>query len=169
MTLASAAGYPVEAYAVKRSLGRVWGYSVASFGIYPYAWFHTHRRLLDGELGLSRDDATLHTLGLLVPILNLFVIHWLWRDLNALRERFGLPPFPEIAYLVGSIFLAPLFFSLVLNRLNEYWEVRTHGLVREADLNSFEKATLVIGACLLGLWLLTVCVGIVVLVISATG
>lgn len=169
MTLAGAAGFPVEAYAVKRPLGRVWLYSAGSFGLYCYAWFHTHRRLLDGELGLGRDDATLHTLGLLVPILNFFIIYWLWRDLNALRQRFGLAEFPDIAYLIGSIFLAPVFFSLVLVQLNEYWDVRTHGLASDAELNSFEKATLVIGACLLALWLLALCVGIIVLVVSAAG
>lgn len=169
MTLASAAGFPVEAYAVRRPLGRVWAYTAVSLGLYSYAWFHTHRRLLDGELGLGRDDATLHTVGLLVPVLNFFIIHWLWRDLNALRARFGLPEFPDVAYLVGSIFLAPVFFSLVVNRLNEYWDVRTHGLVTDSNMNSFEKASLVIGGCLLALTLLTVAVAIVVVVLSVAG
>jgi len=59
-------------------------------------------------MGLQRDEATLHTLGLLVPILNFFIIFWLWRDLNALRERFGLSEFPAVAYLVGSTFIAPV-------------------------------------------------------------
>jgi hypothetical protein len=168
MTLARAGGYAAEAYAVKRPLGRVWAYSVLSFGLYGYAWFHIQRRLLDGELGLQRDDATLHTLGLLVPILNFFIIFWLWRDLNALRERFGLPEFPAVAYLVGSIFVAPVFFSLVVNRLNEYWDVRTHGLATEADLSGFEKAAVVIGACFLALWVLALTVGIVALVLSGS-
>ncbi len=167
MSLARAAGLPVESYAVKRPLGRVWGYSVLSFGLYAYAWFHTHRRLLDGELGQGRDDATLHTLGLLVPILNFFIIHWLWRDLNLLRQRFGLSEFPEIPYLIGSIFVAPLFFSLVAVQLNEYWDVRTHGLATDAKVNSFEKAALVIGGCLLGLWVVAMVVGIVVIVVAA--
>jgi hypothetical protein len=168
MTLARAGGYAAEAYAVKRPLGRVWAYSVLSFGLYGYAWFYLQRRLLDGELGLQRDDATLHTLGLLVPILNFFIIFWLWRDLNALRERFGLPEFPAVAYLVGSIFVAPVFFSLVVNRLNEYWDVRTHGLATEADLSGFEKAAVVIGACFLALWVLALAVGIVALVLSGS-
>jgi hypothetical protein len=167
--LAAAGDFPADAYAVKRPLGRVWLYSVASFLLYPYAWFHVHRRLLDGELGLGRDDATLHTLGLVVPVLNFFVIFWLWRDLNALRLRFGLAEFPAIGYLAGSVFLAPVFFSLVVNRLNEYWDVRTQGLATDAQTNSFEKATLVIGACLVALWLLTLVAAIVVLLVSATG
>ena len=69
-----------------------------------------------------------------------FIIHLPWRDPNALRLRFGLREFPEIAYLVGCIFLAPLFFSLVVNELNEYWDVRTQGLATDAELTSFERA-----------------------------
>jgi hypothetical protein len=42
-------------------------------------------------------------------------------------------------------------------------------LASDAELNSFEKATLVIGGCLLALWLLTMCVGIILLVVSAAG
>jgi len=165
--LLAASGFPAEAYAVKRPLGRVWARTALSFGLYGYAWFHVQRRLFDGELGRGRDDATLHTLGLLVPILNIFIIHWLWRDLNALRLRFGLHEFPEAAYLVGSIFLAPLFFSLVVNHLNEYWDVRTQGLASDAKLNSFERASLVIGGLLLAVWVLSLLAAIVVLLVAA--
>lgn len=168
MSLLAASGFPAEAYAVKRPLGRVWVRTALSFGLYGYAWFHVQRRLLDGELGQGRDDATPHTWGLLVPILNVFIIHWLWRDLNALRLRFGLREFPEVAYLVGSIFLAPLFFSLVVNHLNEYWDVRTQGLVTDAELTSFERASIVIGAALLAVGLLSLVVAVVVIVVAAT-
>jgi len=168
VSLLAASGFPAEAYAVKRPLGRVWGYSVLSFGLYGYAWFHVQRRLLDGELGQGRDDATLHTLGLLVPILNVFIIHWLWRDLNALRLRFGLREFPEAAYLVGSIFLAPLFFSFVVNHLNEYWDVRTQGLATDADVTSFEKASLVIGGLLVAVGVLSLVAALIVVLVAAT-
>lgn len=168
MSLLTASGFPAETYAVKRPLGRVWGYGLLSFGLYAYAWFHVHRKLLDGELGGVRDDATLHTFGLLVPILNFFIIHWLWRDLNALRVRFGLAPFPEIPYLIGSLFLAPLFFSLVVVQLNEYWDVRTQGLATDAGRTSFETASLVIGGLLFAVTVLSLIAAIVVIVVAAT-
>jgi hypothetical protein len=78
---------PAGAYAVRRPLGRVWGFTLLSFGLYGGHWFYVTRRLLDGELALGRDDAALHTVGLVVPVLNFFVVYWLWRDLNALRLR----------------------------------------------------------------------------------
>ena len=55
----------------------------------------------------------------------------------------------------------------MVNRLNEYWDVRTHGLATDADLSGFEKATVVIGACLLVLWLLALVAAIVAVVLSA--
>ena len=60
-------------------------------GTWTFYWFYGTRRLLDGELGRGRDDALLHTLGLLVPVLNIFVLYWLYRDLDELRRRPGCP------------------------------------------------------------------------------
>jgi hypothetical protein len=147
--------YPAEAYAVKRGLGRCVGFSVLSFGAFPFFWLYTHRRLLDAEMGQGRDDAVLHTLGLLVPVLNVFITYWLWRDLVALRLRVGLPEFPVVPYAVGSIFLAPLFYCLVLPQLNEYWDVRLQGWAQEAPVTTAEKVIVGIG---IGLWVLWVAV-----------
>jgi hypothetical protein len=59
----------VSPYAVKYGLGRAWGYSVISSGVWPPYWLHRNRRLFDGELGRGRDDAAFHTVGLFVPVL----------------------------------------------------------------------------------------------------
>ena len=74
-------------YAVKYSLGRAWMYSMLSFGLWTAYWFYVTRRLFDGETGRGRDDAILHTLGLYVPVLNVFILYWLYRDLSELRRR----------------------------------------------------------------------------------
>ena len=155
------------AHAVKRGLGRVWAFMVLSFGLYGYYWFYVTRKQLDGELAHGRDDAGLHTAGLVVPVLNLFIVHWLWRDLNLLRQRVGLAEFPEIPYLIGSIFLAPLFFSLVVGELNEYWDVRTGGLAGDAPVSAGEKAVVAVGALFLVLWLAAVVVSFIVLIVLA--
>jgi hypothetical protein len=65
----------VNPHAVKYGLGRAWGYSVLSFGAWPFYWFYGNRRLLDGETARRRDDALLHTLGLCVPVLNGFILY----------------------------------------------------------------------------------------------
>jgi hypothetical protein len=158
----------VDTWAVKRPTGRCWGFSIASFGLWTYFWFYTYRRLLDGELGDGRDDATLHTLGLLVPVLNFFVIHWLWRDLNELRGRVGLPPFSDVGYLVGAIFLAPVFFTLANGRLNEYWDARSQGHATDAPVTTTEKVVIGVGAALWLLWIVTVVLTILLAVLFAS-
>jgi hypothetical protein len=154
--------YPAEAYAVKRPLGRTFGFTVLSFGGYAYYWFYATRRLLDWEFASGRDQSVLHTLGLLVPVLNFFVTWWLWRDLNLLRTRVGLPEFPAVAYLIGSIFLAPVFYCLVLNRVNEYWDVRTQGLATEAPVSTAEKVIVGLGAGAWALFLLLIVIAVIV-------
>jgi hypothetical protein len=149
-------------YGKKFSLGRAWGLSLLSFGFWGFYWFHTTRKQVDSELGGQRDDATLHTLGLLVPVLNFFVIYWLWRDISELRGRAGLERFPEVGYVVGAIFLAPVFYSIVLSKLNEYWDRRAGGVAPSAPSTGGEKALVAVGALFWVLWLV-----IIVLVILA--
>ncbi len=159
-----------DPYAVKRGLGRVWGFSVLSFGLYTYFWLYVYRRLLDGELGHGRDDALLHTLLLLVPIANFFVLYWLWRDLNFLRSRIGLEEFPVVPYVIGAVFLAPLFYSLVLLKLNEYWDARTQGLASDAPVTTAEKIVVAAGAAFLALWILiTILIVLVTIGLSIAG
>jgi hypothetical protein len=149
------------AYAVKRPLGRTFGFTVLSLGSYLYYWLYVTRRQLDGEIADGRDDALMHTLGLLVPGLNFFVTYWLWRDLDFLRRRIGLSEFPVVGYLIGSIFLAPVFYSIVLNRLNEYWDVRTGGLATDAPVTGTEKVIVWIGTAFLALWLVLVLIAVI--------
>jgi hypothetical protein len=160
--------YPAEAYAVKRGLGRVWAFTLLSFGIYGLYWFYVTRKQLDGEVGQGRDDATLHTLGLVVPILNYFIIYWLWRDLSALRARIGQTQFPAGGYVVGTIFLAPVFYSLVLVKLNEYWDARTRGLATDAPVTTGEKVVLGVGAAFWVLWVLVIVAGIIIAIVAGS-
>lgn len=158
-----------ESWAVKRSLGRCWGFSILSFGLWTYFWFHNYRKLLDGELGQGRDDALLHTFGLLVPILNFFIIYWFWRDLDILRRRAGLSEFPVAGFLVGSIFLAPVFYSLVNQKLNEYWDIRSQGHATDAPVTTREKVFVGIGLALFLLYVAFIILSIVVAVSSSGG
>lgn len=165
MTLAQ----PGEAYAVKRGLGRCIGFSALSFGAWSFYWFYVNRRLVDGEMGLGRDDALLHMLGLFVPVLNVFVTYWLWRDVNLLRVRVGLPELPAVGYAVGAIFLAPVFYCLVLPYVNEYWDVRLQGWAREAPVTTAEKVVVGIGIGIWALWLAAILLTMLVLLLSNSG
>lgn len=154
-------------YAVKHSLGRAWMYSLLSFGMWPGYWFYVNRKLLDGETGRGRDDALLHTLGLFVPVLNVFVLYWLYRDLDELRRRNGLPGLPVAGYVVGGVLAAPILYTIALGTVNEYWDVRTQGLATEAPTTTAEKVVLALGAGVWILWLFAVLLGVLLLVFSS--
>jgi hypothetical protein len=143
----------VNPYAVKYSLGRAWIYSMLSVGLWTGYWFYVTRRLFDGEAGRGRDDALLHTLGLYVPVLNFFILYWLYRDLSELRQRVGLPELPVPAYVLGGAFLQPVVYSIALGKVNEFWDVRTQGHATEAPTPAAEKAIIAVGACF---WILCI-------------
>jgi hypothetical protein len=135
----------VNPYALRYGLGRAWGYTALTFGMWLVFWFHRTRKLLDGELGSRRDDAVLHSIGLLVPVWNIFVLYWLYRDLDELRRWHGLPEIPVAAYVAGGALAPAIMYSVALGKVNEFWDVRTHGLATDAAITSAEKLLLAIG------------------------
>ena len=159
----------MDTWAVKRSTGRCWGYAAVSFGLWTLFWFHNYRRLLDAEMGQGRDDAALHTVGLFVPVLNFFIIYWLWRDLDILRRHVGLPAFPVVGYVVGAIFIQPVLYSFANERLNEYWDTRSQGHATEAPVTTNEKIVTGIGAGLFLLYLLFMVLVVVLAIVAGSG
>ncbi len=138
-------------YAVKYGLGRAWGFTLLTVGLWLVFWFHRTRKLLDGELARGRDDALVHTIGLLVPIWNIFVLYWLYRDLDELRRGKGLPGLEVPLYSVGGALAPALTYSIALGKFNELWDRRTQGLAVNAPVSTGEKAVLGAGGLL---WLL---------------
>jgi hypothetical protein len=138
----------VNPYAVKYSLGRAWGFTLLSAGLWLVFWFHRTRSLLDGELARGRDDALLHSIGLVVPVWNIFVLYWLYRDLDDLRRWNGLPGLEVPLYAIGGALAPVLTYSIALGKFNELWDRRTQGLAVDAPVSGAEKAVLVVGATL---------------------
>lgn len=152
-----------QGYAVKRGVGRVVGFTLLSLGLYSFYWFYVTREQVTREIGAD-DNAGLQTAGLLVPILNIFIVYWLWRDINVARTRVGLQEFPIPVYLILSLIgLSPIFYCLVVSKLNEYWDRRTGGQAVDAPVTGGEKAVVAIGAAFLVLWIL----GTILLIILA--
>jgi hypothetical protein len=144
----------VNPYAVRYELARAWGYTLLSGGLWLIYWFHRNRKLLDGEIARGRDDAVVHSIGLFVPIWNVFVLYWLYRDLDELRRWYGLPELPVAAYVVGGALAPAIAYSIALGKVNEFWDVRTQGLAVEAETSPTERALLIVGAVFLFLSLL---------------
>jgi len=131
-------------FAIKRSVARAVLCSIASFGVYTLYWFYQYRSRISAELG-KRDEAALHTAGLLVPFLNLYLIYTFWIDVSTVRQRVGLEEIPAARYIVLSVIpfvslvTGPVCYALVAQRLNEYWDVRTGGTATDAPFRGGEK------------------------------
>ena len=151
-------------YAVKYGLGRAWGFSALTWGLWTGYWLHRNRKLFDGELAQGRDDAWFHTIGLFIPILNVFVLYWLYRDLDELRRRAGLGGISVPLYVVGAVFAAPIVYSIALGHVNELWDVRTGGLAVDAPRTTGETVVLAVGAAF---WVLYIVFFVLLIVISA--
>ena len=136
--------------AVRRSYLRVVGFSILSLGLYTLYWFYVTRKQLTRELG-TQDQAGLQTLGLVVPILNFFITHWLWRDISLLRSRVGLEPFDVAPYTAANV-VSALFglqfvvYLLILEKLNHYYDRSRGGRASDAPVTGGEIAVAVVPA-----------------------
>jgi hypothetical protein len=113
-----------------------------------------------GELG-TYDNVTAQTWGLLVPILNYFIIYWLLRDIAEMRRRLGMPnDMDAIVMLVIWIFVSPAGIGLSQNQLNEYWDLRSNGYATEDPITVTE----VLAG--FALWIFVLVLTIVIVVIA---
>lgn len=98
---------PIDGNNVKRSVLRVIGLSIITSGLYHFYWFFVTKNQLKREL---KNDQHIgwQTVGLIVPILNAFILYWLYRDINSVRDTQKLPPFAAVWYVLVPIILITL-------------------------------------------------------------
>lgn len=170
-----AATRPAAELAVKRSVVRTFLLYIISGGLYGLYWFYVTRQAVTKEVG-GNDQVGLQTAGLIVPILNIFIIYWLFRDIDKLHRKAGLSGFPAVWFVVGPLIgafvpivnifvgiVSIVLFGLVIKYLNEYWDKSTGGKATEAKITGGEIAVavagLVIGALMLVLGVATAIFG----------
>ena len=90
---------PDDGLNIKRGVFRVLGFSLITSNLYYLYWFYVTRQQLNRELK-SSDNSALQTVGLIVPILQTFIMYWLYRDINKLRVTQKQPIFPAVWYAV---------------------------------------------------------------------
>jgi hypothetical protein len=148
----------VEGWAVKRSVVRV--VLLILGGTYILYWFYKTRPKVTAELG-TYDNVTAQTWGLIVPILNWFIIYWLLRDIAQARLRLGMPnDLDPVVMLVIWFFVTPVGIGLSQNQLNEYWDRRSNGYATDAPLGFIEVFVAY------GLWLVLILLGIIAAIIA---
>ena len=144
---------------VKRSIPRVIIFYLLS-PLYAFYWFYQTRTVVTQQVS-SKDQVGLQTLGLIVPILNVFILYWLFRDIDKFNKAQGGQGFPALWFILGPIILsiipvigligplvALVLFIIVLTRLNEALDKQG---ATEAPYTTGEIATVVAGVIL---WIL---------------
>lgn len=102
---------PTDGNKIKRSVVRVLGLSIITSGIYNFYWFFVTKNQLKRELK-NEQHVGWQTVGLIVPVLNAFVLYWLYRDINRVRETQKLPAFPAAWYVLIPIVLIGVAFLI---------------------------------------------------------
>jgi hypothetical protein len=102
---------PTDGNKIKRSVLRVIGLMIITSGLYLFYWFFVTKNQLKRELK-NEQHVGWQTLGLLVPILNAFVLYWLYRDINRSRDTQKLPEFPAVWYVIIPIILICIAFLI---------------------------------------------------------
>lgn len=173
-----------ETLAVKRSVLRVVLFSIISLGIYGFYWFYVTRKQVTAEVN-GKDQVGLQTAGLIVPILNIFILYWLYRDIDILHKKVGLTGIPALplalAPVVVSVIiqLTPklsilglsnlLVFAFVVSKVNEYWDKKTDGRATNAPVTPGEIAVTVAGLIFMILVMVAIGAAIMALIGATNG
>lgn len=184
---------PATEVAVKRSVVRVLGLSIVTFGLYGLYWFYVTRVALDEQLGAARSLKQTPgmqlwgTLGLFVvgALLSIILIgipiliaaaviavmlqYYLYKDISTARAKVGLSEFPALWYVLGPIIASVvLAFIPPLGILASIAQLVIFGLVVQALNEYWDKkyAGKAVAAPFTGGEIGTVVAGVVLLILQ---
>lgn len=155
-------GAAVGAPKVLRSPGSCFGWLLLSFGLWGFAWIHDNLSEVGGALGRDTQP-TLKTVLYIVPIVNIFVLYFTWKDVNEFIESTGENGFSPILYVIlNFIPIVNIFIYIsVQSKLNAGWMRGTNGTAQPAELSSLGKILVIVGAVFWAIYLLIIIVAVV--------
>lgn len=133
--------------AVLRSLGRCFGLTLISGGLWAFAWIYHTAKEVSPRVG-ENANAGGRTVGFIVPILNWFVLYWSWRDIDTYAKRSGSQDFPVVLFLILGIIISPLmlvFYFIVQSRLNAAHVAATGGAATKAPMYKADWIAVILG------------------------
>ena len=94
-------GAPGGGPPVIRSIGSCIGWLLLSFGLWGFAWIYNTLTEIGDATGKD-TQATLKTVLYIIPIVNLFVLYFTWKDISEFAESTGEGGFSPILYIILS-------------------------------------------------------------------
>jgi hypothetical protein len=122
--------------AVIRSVGRCILLTLVSFGLWAFAWVYHTADEVSPAAGEKASPA-LRMVGLVIPLVNIFVLFLSWRDIDNFLKRYGAKDFHVVLFLLLTIFIpfAAIFtYIIVQGRLNDGWQTATGGQATDAPM-----------------------------------
>ena len=158
---------PTNNFSFKKPLSHLILLYVFTFGIYGIYWFYKTWKQIKEHTKATFSPGW-RTVGLFIPIYNIWRIYTLFDDVKSLRIKAGFTENPSPGWLtLGYIVLAglsrlpdpwwPLTFLSILpllsiqKALNEYWEKEQRDRKEKTKFSTKEIVVLVIGAIFLAL------------------
>lgn len=107
-------------------LGHLVLLTVATFGLYALYWFYNTWRQLAATSGASNMKPVLRTIGLCVPLLNIYLVAEQWRRVNELCTDDEHRPFFPVAWTVfGFLFLSYAYAAYFILLMATFYSSET--------------------------------------------
>lgn len=143
--------------------------SILTLSLYNFYWFY--RNWENMKTHNDKDiSPILRTIGLIIPIINIFLIYGQFRDIKNYVEESGVETFsspglitigyiffnllselPGIFWLLAFGYLWPMV--IVQRTLNNYWEKELPGIPTRENFSGIEIVAMIIGALI---WILVI-------------
>jgi hypothetical protein len=146
---------PMPDNRVIRSVGRCIALLILSWGFWGFAWvYHTTK---DVSPRVNRPTSPAARAWMYaVPILNLFVLYWCWRDIEEYTKRSRAQSFDLLLWFLLSIlvgFVALYSYPMVQSRLNDAHRAATNGTAENAPMKSIDWIMIAVGWAFMLLWI----------------
>ena len=138
--------------ATKRSVGKCILLLIVSGGLWGLAWvYHTAKEVAQQGLGKDANPA-LRAIGMVIPIVNLFILYFSWSDIEGFCKKVGSRDFPLVLYFILTIFIpfAAIFtYISVQGKMNDAFDAASGGQATEAPMETIDWVTVAIGILVL--------------------
>lgn len=138
---------------------------ITTLGLYFFYWFYKTNKQLYAQQGID-NNPLLRTLGLIVPLLNIYLLWVLFRDIQKFTNKAGIrslkyPGWLTTAFILCSaLYRLPSLFSFLgfisvlpvavtQNTLNHYWKQEQPNLPEKSTLSWQEILISIAGSIIL--------------------
>ena len=160
---------PMPDNRVIRSVGRCVALLILSWGFWGFAWVYHTTKEVSPRVNRPTSPAARAWM-YAVPILNLFVLYWCWRDIEEYTKRARAQSFDLLLWFLLSIlvgFVAFYSYPMVQSRLNDAHRSATNGVAGDAPMEAIDWIMIAVGWAFFLLWIGLIIV--IVLVAASSG